>query len=197
MIKFLDNFKKYVSEDTSQFFPAYKESAGFDLYNAGPALDFDSGRKLLIPTGVSICLQPDEVALIFQRGSAHKSPLFHKAGVVDYGYTGEIFVSSVNLEEGLYKDDEREEINSIIDLLEIDTDTDPYSDRRYYFINVPKRIPSNFPGFKIEQGAKLPFQLIVVKCNNKFGEVSDEEWESYCQASVRKDRKLGSSDKSI
>lgn len=80
MIKFLDNFKKYVSEDTSQFFPAYKESAGFDLYNAGPDLFPEAGEKFLIPTGISICLQPDEVALIFQRGSAHKSPLFHKAG---------------------------------------------------------------------------------------------------------------------
>lgn len=83
--------------------PAYGgESVGLDLYYAGNTTLTLEGRydrtnnqndKVLIPTGVHIALPLGYVALVKDRGSISKTNLVRRAGVVDPGYTGEIFVN--------------------------------------------------------------------------------------------------------
>lgn len=78
--------------------PAYSgESAGLDLYYTGKEdiiLSYRNPSKL-IPTGLRIALPKGKVALLRERGSIIKTPLFLRAGVIDPGYTGEIFVNLV------------------------------------------------------------------------------------------------------
>jgi len=91
------------------------ESAGLDLYNAsGSALNIlpmDSREylsvayklgeteqfKFLISTGLRVAIPVGYVGLILQRGSVIKTTLIHRAGVIDPGYTKEIFIPVVNL----------------------------------------------------------------------------------------------------
>jgi dUTPase len=86
--------------------PAYNgESIGLDLYNAGPQIRLPPLTvfnkylvpKILIPTGLHIALQPNTVGLIMERGSITKTTLTRRAGVIDPGYTDEIFVNMVNI----------------------------------------------------------------------------------------------------
>ena len=88
--------------------PAYGgESAGLDLYNAGPEVVFNGRNKwtafdqpiTLVSTGVRINLPENAVGLIKERGSILEYGLVIRAGVIDPGYTGEIFVSFVNVGE--------------------------------------------------------------------------------------------------
>ena len=102
--------------------PAYDgESVGLDLYNASdktyniddlsaPKPDRESSHttyvgkntsaedltfvnKILIPSGVKICLPNGYVALLRERGSIIKTKMIARAGVIDPGYTDEIFVN--------------------------------------------------------------------------------------------------------
>ena len=75
--------------------PAYDgESAGLDLYNAGPEIKIFGRNKwvafgeepTLVPTGVKIALPSNTVGLIKERGSIVKTGLFIRAGVIDPGY---------------------------------------------------------------------------------------------------------------
>jgi len=82
--------------------PAYDgESAGLDLYNCGEDIIIKSvdnlEQKTLIKTGVHLIVPRGYVALIRERGSIVKSSLKVRAGVIDSGYTGEVFVNLVNL----------------------------------------------------------------------------------------------------
>ena len=104
--------------------PAYDgESVGLDLYNAGPRIvipgidsysnyyPLDNARtwleatehgrktifKKLIPTGLKTVVPRGYGAFIYERGSVTKTPLMKRAGVIDPGYTGEIFINAVNL----------------------------------------------------------------------------------------------------
>ncbi len=82
--------------NTTAYMPAYGgESAGLDLYYVGkePAIVEVHGSTKLA-TGLKIALPKNYVGLILQRGSITKTTLDHRAGVVDPGYTGEIFVGS-------------------------------------------------------------------------------------------------------
>ena len=116
----LPNLTKLIEAGLSQssLLPAYGgESAGLDLINAGPDLiipacrDFDflssqgeTGQqwqnfyfKTLMPTGIKVAIPRGFVGLIQERGSIVKSVLKVRAGVIDPGYTGEVFVNMVNL----------------------------------------------------------------------------------------------------
>lgn len=84
--------------------PAYGgESVGLDLYYTGDqrlrikeqhVTDFDGTEiKPLIPTGVRMALPLGYVCLVLDRGSISKTSLMRRAGVVDPGYNGEIFVN--------------------------------------------------------------------------------------------------------
>ena len=86
--------------------PAYGgESVGLDLYYTGEkTLYITKGvgsyssettllKKVLIPTGLKIILPLNYVGLLQDRGSISKTKFIRRAGVIDPGYTGEIFVN--------------------------------------------------------------------------------------------------------
>ena len=86
--------------------PAYDgESVGLDLYNCGQEIVIPSLKKWhvenepanLVPTGLRIAVPKGYVAFIKERSSIVKTPLTIRAGVIDPGYTGEVFVNFVNL----------------------------------------------------------------------------------------------------
>ena len=142
--------------EVASYAPAYGgESAGLDLYNSGesiilnPVSDFSYQNKILIPTGLRIIVPEGYVALIQERGSITKTPLKVRAGVIDRGYTGEIFVNAVNVSQDK---------------------------------------------FTLQQHQKLPFQIVVVKCDNHFQEIQEEEYLNLTSSHLRKDGIVGSSD---
>ena len=146
-----------------EYIPAYNgESAGIDLYNAGNTVSIrplansyillgsdNETSSLQIPTGVKIRVPKGYVALIKERGSISKTTLKVRAGVIDSGYTGEVFINCVNVGRQVYT---------------------------------------------IYKGSKLPFQIVVVKCDNEFNIVSNEEFNKLTKQSSRKSGKIGSSD---
>lgn len=85
--------------------PSYAgESAGLDLYNCGgdviiKSIHNNESQKTLISTGLRMIVPKGYVALVQERGSITKSSLKVRAGVIDSGYTGEVFVNLVNLSE--------------------------------------------------------------------------------------------------
>ena len=113
--------------DPNNYKPAYNgESIGLDLYNAGrrrciypiieswkslhgtklitpstwancPSKARAQLAKILIPTGVRVIIPPGYGGFIEERGSITKTPLKVRAGVIDPGYTGEIFVNMINI----------------------------------------------------------------------------------------------------
>lgn len=150
----------------NQYLPAYGVSAGLDLYYTGKEqLVFNSKMRApnihpiahdstdsikLIPTGLHIALPVNHVGIICDRGSITKTPLVKRAGIIDPGYAGEIFV---NL--------------------------------------------TSHPGesYKIEPGQKLPVQLVVVPFVNDYTVVDREHYEQLTMGSLRRDGKVGSSDR--
>jgi dUTP pyrophosphatase len=141
--------------EIEDYAPAYNgESAGLDLYNVGNNINIQpasvtSNNAVQIPTGIKMNVPIGYVALIKERGSISKTDLKVRAGVIDAGYTGEVFANCVNI--GLHK--------HII-----------YKDN------------------------KLPFQIVVVKCDNEFKIVTNEEFDNIVKSSKRKSGKIGSSD---
>ena len=101
------NLKEVLEEnniDVKDYVPAYNgESAGLDLFNAGnditimPHSNIYDNRKVLVKTGLHLIVPKGWVALIQERGSVVKTPLKVRAGVIDSGYTGEVFVNLVNV----------------------------------------------------------------------------------------------------
>lgn len=71
------------------------ESAAIDLYAASET-EIPPHGTALVPTGIRIALEPGFVALVKERGSVTKTPLALRAGVIDPGYTGEIFIGVWN-----------------------------------------------------------------------------------------------------
>lgn len=58
--------------------------------------------KRLVPTGVKSVIPRGYVGIIQERGSVTKTPVKVRAGVIDPGYTGEIFVNMVNVSDVPY-----------------------------------------------------------------------------------------------
>lgn len=140
--------------DVKDYVPAYNgESAGLDLYNAGEEYFIPPSReeliKILIPTGLRVIIPRGYVGLIQERGSICKTSLKVRAGVIDAGYTGEIFVNCINV-----------------------------SNR----------------DIKLDKHCKLPFQLVVVKCDNDFNVITENEYLELTENAARKSGKVGSSD---
>ena len=144
-----------------EYIPAYEgESAGLDLYNCGetihirpsnykPSVSENVNNKVLIPTGIKVNVPRGYVALVQERGSVIKTPLKVRAGVIDSGYTGEVFVNCIN------------------------TGQDAYT---------------------IYRNSKLPFQIVVVKCDNEFQVVTEEEYLDLTSSAQRQKGQVGSSD---
>ena len=140
--------------DVEDYVPAYGgESAGLDLYNSGENISVmpssSDSKGVMISTGLHVFTPKGYVSLIKERGSITKTPLKYRAGVVDEGYTGEIFVNLVNI-----------------------------SNEEYI----------------IKKGQKPPVQIIVVKCDNQYSEIDEDEYLNLSQLSQRKSGKVGSSD---
>ena len=140
--------------DIKDYTPAYNgESAGLDLYHTGKAITIEPAKKtkkqILIPTGIKAIIPRGYVGLVQERGSVTKTPLKVRAGVIDCGYTGEIFVNCIN---------------------------------------------TSGDNWTIHNGVKLPFQLVVVKCDNHYNIVSEEEYLELSQDAKRKSGSVGSSD---
>lgn len=106
------------AQNVTQYGPAYGgESVGLDLYYVGKERLEWSGPPLsgpghaihayldtnptmqvrLIETGLKIKLSPNMVGLILERGSVSKTNLVKRAGVIDPGYTGTVFVNLASL----------------------------------------------------------------------------------------------------
>ena len=140
--------------DVEDYVPAYGgESAGLDLYNSGENITVmptsSDTKGVMISTGLHVFTPKGYVSLIKERGSITKTPLKYRAGVVDEGYTGEIFVNLINI-----------------------------SNEEYI----------------IKRGQKLPVQIIVVKCDNEYSEIDEDEYLSLSKFSKRNTGKVGSSD---
>lgn len=132
------------------------ESAGLDLFNMGEDVTIPGRTKwsvfgekpALIPVGVRIHIPLGHVGIIKERSSIARCGLSVRAGVIDPGYTGEVFVSLMNHGE---------------------KDT------------------------TVQTGAKIPAQLIVVPCINRFSSVDYTEFLQNVSDSSRQEGKLGSS----
>lgn len=99
--------KTLESNNVKDYVPAYEgESAGLDLYNSGEDTtimpSFSNTKGAMISTGLHVFTPKGYVTLIKERGSVTKTPLKYRAGVVDEGYTGEIFVNLVNISNEEY-----------------------------------------------------------------------------------------------
>jgi dUTPase len=142
--------------DPHTYGTAYKgESAGLDLYNMGQSIVLEGRHKwtafgedpVSISTGVRINIPMNCVGLIKERSSITQTGLMVRAGVIDPGYTGEVFVNLVNIGE---------------------------------------------KETKIETGAKMPFQLIVLPCHNIFKSVDYSDYMTSMEQFERGNRSLGS-----
>lgn len=150
-----------------QMIPAYGgESAGLDLYNAGPTLFirpstsydlslnteayFKATFKTLMPTGIKVAIPQGHVGLIVERSSITKTALKVRAGVIDPGYTGEVFVNCINT-----------------------------SGKEAVLV----------------AGEKSPFQLLVLRCDNGFCLTDEAGYAASTETSKRQAGAIGSSDK--
>lgn len=106
MIKILTNDKLdkiLKTKNIKSYTPSYNgESAGLDLYNCGEdviikSIHDENHKRTLISTGIRMLVPKGYVALVQERGSITKTNLKVRAGVIDSGYTGEVFVNLVNL----------------------------------------------------------------------------------------------------
>jgi dUTPase len=103
----IDTFKK-LKIDPRDYCPAYDgESAGLDLYNMGPEVQIHGRtnwsileeKSVLVPVGIRVFLPKNFVGLIRERGCISRSGMTYRGGVIDPGYTGEIFINIINLGE--------------------------------------------------------------------------------------------------
>lgn len=142
--------------DPSTYGAAYEgESAGLDLYNMGEPLELPGRNKwvafgerpVMIPTGVRISIPEGYVGLVKERSSIVKTGLTVRAGVIDPGFTGEVFVSLLNVGE---------------------RDT------------------------TVKTGAKLPVQLVITPCLNRFQTVSYAEFLEKNSGAKRQEGQVGS-----
>lgn len=102
----LDERLKLVLSDKniheSQYKPANNgESVGLDLYYVGssPLTLSPDKHNTLISTGLRVVIPKGYVGILKERGSVTKTPCVLRAGVIDPGYTGEVFVNMVALQD--------------------------------------------------------------------------------------------------
>lgn len=78
---------------------AHPTDAGYDL-TATVTQILGPGQRALIPTGLHIGLPPNTVGYVCPRSGLavkHRVTVLNAPGVIDPGYTGEIFVNLINL----------------------------------------------------------------------------------------------------
>lgn len=74
------------------------ENAGYDIYANFEAefLSFEPHETKLVPTGIASSLTQDYALIAKERGSTGSKGMGLRAGVVDSGYRGEIFIAMTN-----------------------------------------------------------------------------------------------------
>ncbi len=81
---------------------AHEGDAGMDLYSI-EEITIPSGKRIIIPTGISIELPKNYVSLIWGKsGLASKNGIAILAGVIDSGYRGEYKVVLLNTSDEDY-----------------------------------------------------------------------------------------------
>jgi|TARA_R110002074_G_scaffold400550_2_gene596243 dUTPase len=97
-----------VGVNPREYVSAYDgESSGLDLYNVGPKVKVHGRTKwsvygeepVVVPVGIKLLLPMGTVGLIRERGSIFGTGLSYRGGVIDPGFSGEVFVNLVNLGE--------------------------------------------------------------------------------------------------
>lgn len=102
VISHSDALDKVLSNHGIEYYrPAYSgESVGLDLFYTGSEpLKVYNNKKVLVQTGLFIMLPPNYGGFIKDRGSISKTTLIRRAGVIDPGYTGEVFVNFISSTE--------------------------------------------------------------------------------------------------
>lgn len=124
--------------DVKDYTPAYNgESAGLDLFNSGdcvtilPQSVVPKNNKLLIGTGLKMQVPKGYVALIQERGSITKTPLKVRAGVIDSGYTGEVFVNLINTGSEEYTLDSNVKLPVQVVVVKCDNDFTVVDENKY------------------------------------------------------------------
>lgn len=69
--------------------------AGYDL-SAAERVVIHAGARVMIPTGVRVCAPDGYAYFITGRSSMNRAGIEHPLGVIDAGYTGELFVTLYN-----------------------------------------------------------------------------------------------------
>lgn len=99
---------RHLGIDPDNYGTAYDgESAGLDLYYIGEKVTIPGRNKwvafgekpVVLSTGVRVQIPKGYVGLVKERSSIVRSGLSARAGVIDPGFTGEVFVSLMNLGE--------------------------------------------------------------------------------------------------
>lgn len=114
------------------YLPAYGgESAGLDLYYVGDQPfhipPSKLGHKILIPTGLHVALPKTRVVLLQERSSISKTPLKLRAGVIDAGYTGEIFCNCINISDSAWNINPHEKLPFQLLVLPVFNEFNPLS----------------------------------------------------------------------
>ena len=103
---------------------AHPTDAGYDLV-ATIAKTLAPGQRALIPTGLRINLPAGTVGYVCPRSglaAKHGITVLNAPGVIDPGYTGEIFVNLINLDEFPYMILEGDKIAQLIIHNTVDVD---------------------------------------------------------------------------
>lgn len=75
---------------------AHDTDAGMDVY-CSEETTLNPGERVQIKTGIALCVPEGYVGLIWDKGGvSHKRGLKTLGGVIDHGYTGELFVGMYN-----------------------------------------------------------------------------------------------------
>jgi dUTPase len=82
--------------NVTEYVPAY-ESVGLDLYYPGTPFP----KPGLVPTGLRVNIRKGYAGLLLDRSSITKTRFIRRAGVIDPGYTGEIYVNLIDSDTGL------------------------------------------------------------------------------------------------
>lgn len=103
---------------------AHSTDAGYDLVSTADQI-LKPGQRALIPTGLRINLPANTVGYVCPRSGLaanHRITVLNAPGVIDPGYTGEIFVNLINHSEYPYRIHRGERIAQLIIHKTVDVD---------------------------------------------------------------------------
>lgn len=92
----------HLAEGAKAPFRGYKGDAGWDLY-VSEDVDIEPGKTVDVHTGINISMPRSLFARITGRSSTlRKHGLLINEGIIDNGYTGELFVAVHNLNDEVF-----------------------------------------------------------------------------------------------